>query len=185
MAYANNGYIVAGAMLEAVSGSSWEDLITTHVFKPLGLASAGFGPPGTPGKLDQPVGHAGPTPFPPGPGKTADNPVALGPAGRVHMNLRDLCAYLDAHLRQPDGFLKPDSWKTLHTPPFEGTYAMGWIAEGGRLWHNGSNTLWYSEMCVDTVKGAVAAVACNQGNTVESRPAVAALLQGALLRAAS
>jgi len=184
MVYANNGFIVAGAMLEAVCGRSWEDLITAHVFKPLGLASAGFGPPGAPGKLDQPVGHVGTMPFPPGPGKVADNPVALGPAGRVHMNLRDLCAYLDAHLRQPAGFLKADSWKTLHTPPFEGNYAMGWIVDGGKLWHNGSNTLWYAEMCVDTVKGLVAAAACNQGDLKQSQPAVGTLLQQALLRAA-
>lgn len=184
MVYANNGFIVAGAMLEAVYDRSWEDLITAHVFTPLKLASAGFGPPGTPGKLDQPVGHVGAVPYPPGPGKIADNPVALGPAGRVHMNLRDLSAYLDAHLRQPAGFLKPESWKILHTPPFEGTYAMGWIVQGGRLWHNGSNTLWYAEMCVDPVKGVVAAVACNQGDLSQSQSAVDALLKSDLLRAA-
>ncbi len=184
MVYANNGFIVAGAMLEAVCGRSWEDLITAQVFTPLKLALAGFGPPGMPGKLDQPVGHAGATPFPPGPGRPADNPVALGPAGRVHMNLRDLIAYLDAHLRRPAAFLKPDSWQILHTPPFGGNYAMGWIAEGGRLWHNGSNTLWYAEMCADTARGTLAAVACNQGDLKQSQPAVGALLRGALLRAA-
>ena len=101
------------------------------------------------------------------------------------MNLRDLTAYLNAHLEQPVAFLKPESWKTLHTPPFGGNYAMGWVVrDGGGLWHNGSNTLWYAEMCVDPAKGIVAAVACNQGDLNQSQPAVQALLQGAVLRAA-
>ena len=184
MVYANNGYIVAGAMLEAVFDKSWESLITEHVFQPLALISAGFGPPGTPGKLDQPVGHMDTTPYPPGPGAPADNPVALGPAGRVHMNLRDLTAYLRAHMQQLPTFLKPDSWKTLHTPPFDGDYAMGWVVRNGTLWHNGSNTLWYAEMVVDPKAITVAAVACNQGDLKQSQPGVGLLLQDALLRAA-
>ncbi len=184
MVYANNGYIVAGAMLEAVFGESWETLITARVFQPLGLASAGFGPPGTPGKLDQPVGHAGATPYAPGGDGVADNPVALGPAGRVHMNLKDLTVYLDAHLEQPASFLTPDSWKTLHTPPFGGDYAMGWMLRNGALWHNGSNTFWYAEMVVDPKTMTVAAVACNQGDLKQSQSGVALLLQDALLRAA-
>lgn len=184
MVYANNGYIVAGAMLEAVYDKSWESLITEHVFRPLALTSAGFGAPGTPGKLDQPVGHVGATPYPPGPGQISDNPVALGPAGRVHMNLRDLVAYLRAHGQQLATFLTPDSWKTLHTPPFGDDYAMGWVVRNGALWHNGSNTLWYAEMVVDPKTMTVAAVACNQGDLKQSQTGVALLLQDALLRAA-
>ncbi len=57
MIYSNQGYSVIGAMLEQVAGQSWEDLITRRLFKPLGMSSAGFGPPGTPGKVDQPWGH--------------------------------------------------------------------------------------------------------------------------------
>ena len=56
-----------------------EDLITTELFKPLGMTTAGFGPPGTPGKIDQPWGHIikngrfEPSQF--------DNPPVMGPAG--------------------------------------------------------------------------------------------------------
>ncbi len=57
MIYSNQGYSVIGAMLEQVAGESWEDLITRRLFKPLGMSSAGFGPPGTLGKVDQPWGH--------------------------------------------------------------------------------------------------------------------------------
>src|SRR6202008_1246916 len=114
--YSNNGYIVAGAMLEALYKQSWERLMGVHVFEPLGLKSAGFGAPGIAGRLDEPLGdyfsQADPTTLPPvvlGPGKMSDNPVALGPAGRVHMSLADLIAYLNVHLKRPEGFLRPAS----------------------------------------------------------------------------
>ena len=56
-AYANMGYILAGAMLERVSGKTWEELIVERVFNPLGLKSAGLGPQSTLGRVDAPLGH--------------------------------------------------------------------------------------------------------------------------------
>ena len=56
-AYSNLGFIIVGAIAEARTGKSWEDLIREQIFTPLGIKNAGFGPPGTPGKLDQPWGH--------------------------------------------------------------------------------------------------------------------------------
>ena len=166
-AYANNGYIIAGTMLEVKCGAKWEDLITEQVFNPLGMRSAGFGAPGTAGRLDQPVGHApgpaGPhTPYPPG-GPISDNPAALGPAGRVHATLEDVLTFCAAH-RDRTSLLRPETWDTLHTPPFGGDYAMGWIKRESRFWHNGSNTLFYTEMTFDPATGVVCAAACNDGN---------------------
>ena len=189
MLYSNSGYIIAGAMLETVYKRSWEDLITAYVFKPLKLNSAGFGAPGDPGKLDQPLGHqASPAdpakriPAELGAGHISDLPVAMGPAGLVHMNLTDIITYLNAHLLCPADFLKAENWKILHTPPYGGNYAMGWLVSSeGVLWHNGSNTLWYAEMAVDPVKKITAAVAANDRTTAE--PVVGALLKSALLRA--
>ncbi len=181
MLYSNSGFIVAGAILEAVYNKPWEALITEQLFTPLHLSSAGFGPPG----VNQPAGHR---PSPDDPTKRVplqlDNPVALGPAGRAHMNLADLITYLNLHLKCPESFLRADSWKTLHTPPFERNYAMGWVVQpGGRLWHNGSNTIWYAEITVDPAAGAVAAVACNDGALGTAQPAVNAVLKSALARA--
>ena len=56
-AYANMGYILAGAMLERVSGKTWEELIVERVFNPLELKSAGLGPQSTLGRIDAPLGH--------------------------------------------------------------------------------------------------------------------------------
>jgi CubicO group peptidase (beta-lactamase class C family) len=57
MIYSNQGYAIVGAMLEKLTGTPWETLITERLFKPLHMDSAGFGPPGTIGEVDQPWGH--------------------------------------------------------------------------------------------------------------------------------
>jgi CubicO group peptidase (beta-lactamase class C family) len=180
--YSNNGYVIAGAMLEAKLGAPWETLIRTHVFEPFGMTSAGFGAPGTPQEFDQPVGHAagllGLRAFPPGEPIT-DNPAVAGPAGRVHLSFADMLKYLGAH-RDRSNLLNAESWRTLHTPPFGGDYAMGWVVRGDARWHNGSNTLWYAEVLFDSVRGVAGVAATNDGRA-QATSAVGAALQGALM----
>jgi CubicO group peptidase (beta-lactamase class C family) len=170
MDYSNAGYIIAGAIAERVTGQSWEDLMREGLFKPLGMTSAGFGPPGAPGKVDQPWGHRtlGPLHIP----SQGDNPPVIGPAGRVHASLADWGKYAAFHLhgRAPGGLrLKPETLLHLHTPPSGGDYACGWVVRplpwdpGTKaIWHNGSNTMWYAEMWVDPAHDAVVLVATNQ-----------------------
>lgn len=188
--YSNTGYVIAGAMLEAKFGAPWEALVREHVFAPLGMESAGFGAPGAMGAYDQPVGH-GPgleaiaagqdsgalTPFPPG--GIADNPAVLGPAGRVHADFSDTLKFLAAH-RDRARFLSRENWNVLHTPPFGGPYAMGWmVREGGALWHNGSNTLWYAEALIDPARGVASVSAVNDGRAGSVAAPVGAALIGA------
>jgi CubicO group peptidase (beta-lactamase class C family) len=182
--YSNCGYVVAGAMLEAKLGMSWEDLIITHLFQPLGLSTAGFGAPGQERRIDQPVGHAKANrgkarePYLIGRDVT-DNPVVLGPTGRVHMNLQDLLRYLSAH-RDRARYLKPETWDTLHTPPFGGDYALGWVVRSdGGLWHDGSNGFWYAQALVDGGGDIVAAAVANDGYMDNSQPAVGQALEEA------
>ncbi len=40
--YSNSGYIVAGKVVEAVSGLSWDDFISTHFLKPLKMNNTGY-----------------------------------------------------------------------------------------------------------------------------------------------
>jgi CubicO group peptidase (beta-lactamase class C family) len=151
--YSNTGYIVAGAMLEVKTGTAWEELLRNHVCAPLGLSSVGFGAPGVRDKatdaVTHPVGHA-PSghadalrPYWPDGDEVNDNPAALGPAGRLHASISDLLKFLRAHKDQPTSFLRTETWQTLHTPPFGGDYALGWVVRPNGLWHNGSNTMWY------------------------------------------
>jgi CubicO group peptidase (beta-lactamase class C family) len=180
--YSNNGYVVAGAVIERVTGQPWEAVIQERLFSPLGMTQAGFGAPGAAGVLDQPVGHSqgllGATAHPPG-APITDNPAVLGPAGRVHAPFSDLLRFAQAH-RDQIGFLRPESWTALHTPPFGGDYAMGLVVRpDGALWHNGSNTLWYAEMLIDPVRGVVAAAAANTGAIATAAPSVGEALMAA------
>ena len=179
--YANNGFVVAGAMLEAKLDRTWEELIQAHLFAPLKLASAGFGAPGSKGELSQPAGHAfdGKSHIAMRVGEgISDNPQVMGPAGRVHMSMNDMLMYLHAHSDGP--FLEHESRRFLHTPPFGGDYAMGWIVRPtGELWHNGSNTLWYAEVLFNPATGLAAVAAANEG-----QPGTASVVGKALLGAA-
>jgi CubicO group peptidase (beta-lactamase class C family) len=156
--YSNAAVIVAGAMLETRAGSPWEALITTRVFIPLGMTHTGFGPPGTPGALDQPFGHLSRTdgydPVPPE-SANADNPKALGPAGTVNTTLDDIASFMAAHIdgeRGMPGLLTPQSFTTLHTAVVPG-YALG-LGENPSLppfnahgnTHGGSNLRWLAQM---------------------------------------
>ncbi|GIV21380.1 MAG: serine hydrolase [Armatimonadota bacterium] len=149
--YSNGGYVVAGAMAEAVTGKTWEELMDEHLFRPLGIKSAGFGAPAT-GAWGHRSGVDGYLPVPPSP--FADNPPVLGPAGTVHLSLSDWARYAIIHLRGSVGehppLLRKDTFATLHTPPHNSTYAMGWgivqptWARGRVLQHAGSNTMWFA-----------------------------------------
>lgn len=165
-AYANANYIVAGHMLEAVTGRSWEELIRAELFDPLGMATAGQGPPGMgmddpeSGLPPQPLGHGrtpdGPQPIPAILG--ADNPPAFGPAGRVHASIDDLAAYARAHLaglRGQDGLLPAAAFEHLHADPESDAYALGWVVmadpehpDARISLHAGSNTRWLAHACI-------------------------------------
>tara|TARA_R110000868_G_scaffold102499_6_gene282256 strand:+ start:4080 stop:5198 length:1119 start_codon:yes stop_codon:yes gene_type:complete len=185
--YSNAGYVIAGAMLEQATGQSWESLMASEVFEPLGLDSAGFGPPGSVDAIDQPRGHrsgmlGGLTALPPGP--RADNPPVLGPAGTVHISLSDLGRYLGAQMAGDRGeasdYLTADSWQTLHTPPFGGDYALGWALQNGRLIHAGSNTMWFVQIVMDPQSDRAVVIAFNDGRVDRVAPTMGPVF-GALL----
>ena len=158
--YSNGGYLVAGSMLEEVTGRAWEELMLTELLAPLGMTSTGFGAPGSAGGTpDQPRGHVRQggnwVPFEPGP--NADNPAAIGPAGTVHTTLDDYARFMAAHLagaRGIGGLVEAETFQQLQAPAPGTTYALGWgVGEGdwagGRfLAHAGSNLLWYAVVLI-------------------------------------
>jgi CubicO group peptidase (beta-lactamase class C family) len=158
--YTNAGYIVVGAMMESLTGTAWENLMTGNVFGPLGMTDTGYGAPGTPGQVDEPWGHwfrnGGFTPVSPGPG--ADNPATIGPAGTVHGTLGDLAKYMLAHIegeRGIPGLLTADTFRFLHSPFGGYPYGMGWNVDdteadeiGNTLQHGGSNDRWFARFAL-------------------------------------
>ena len=99
--YSNIGYVIVGAVLEKITGKSWEQLMVQHIFNPLSMSSAGFGMPQNEKLIDpdQPWGHSEnlePTVDP--------NPSWLNPAGGVHSSLEDLLKFLKIHMQKQYGF---------------------------------------------------------------------------------
>ena len=151
-----------------------------RVFEPLGMATAGFGPP----RGDQPRGHK-PDGTPVEPGLGADNPAAIGPAGIVHCSFDDWAKYVALHLRFDAAgtrkaepamekmlrIVKPETLRRLHDarPEDDPRYAMGWVVAdrewaGGRvLTHNGSNTMWFVVAWLATRRDFAVLVGANQG----------------------
>lgn len=149
--YSNLGYMVAACMAEKLTGHAWELLMRKRLFNMLGMTSAGFGPPGTPNKTDQPWGHikVGNTWLP----RQLDNAEVLGPAGRVHCSVKDWARFIALQL-PGDNTLSLDRkhLNKLITPV--GEYAGGWVVtdrpwgKGMVLTHSGSNTMWFATVWV-------------------------------------
>lgn len=179
--YSNVGYTIAGAMAEKVTGDTWIDLVQREVFKPLELQGAGFGPPTSPQPaLPQPRGHRVWLGWKFSVDDRADNTPIMGPAGTVHMTLRDLCTFATEHLRGESGtgkLLSARTCKRLHAPELD-RYACGWVKNepGAEIphtiyWHNGSNTMWYAMVVFIPGKNLVVAVTSNDGDIAKAEAA--------------
>jgi len=174
--YSNANYIVLGAILEQMTGEQWEDLMNRELFAPLGMIDSGFGAPGIPGMRTQPWGHrnVGGTWQPLDPGDfEADSTLAIGPAGTVHSTLRDVSAYMAAHLngaRGNDDLLLATSFEQLHTAQPGTSYGGGWVTNPGAwagtpiIWHNGSNGRWFAELVIAKDRNAAVFVATNSNS---------------------
>jgi CubicO group peptidase (beta-lactamase class C family) len=170
MAYSNVGYVVLGAIIEKLRAKPWEDVIREKLFDPLGMSSAGFGPPGERDKIDQPWGHqlllgaVAPT--------YSDNRPVMGPAGRVHCSIRDwgkfISLYLDAAQGRPR-LVSARMFSELTDPGPGGDYAGGWMITqrdwggGTVLTHAGSNGMWFCVAWVAPRRGFALLSAVNIG----------------------
>jgi CubicO group peptidase (beta-lactamase class C family) len=168
--YSNVGYVILGAIVERLHDKPWEQVIENQLFKPLGMTTAGFGPPGTPGKIDQPWGHTlkdgKPSPI------QFDNAPLMGPAGRVHCSISDWAKFVSLYIqiqpeRQRVRILSPKIMEELTTPAAGHDYAGGWSitkrpwAGGLTLTHAGSNTMWYCVVWAAPLKHFAGLVATN------------------------
>jgi CubicO group peptidase (beta-lactamase class C family) len=168
--YSNVGFVVLGAIIEAKTGKSWEETMEQEIFRPLNMTSAGFGAPGTPGKVDQPWGHVDEN------GKLKpvqiDNAPVLGPAGTVHCSIGDWAKFIAETLRGAQGhptLVSADTFRQLTTPLPGQDYAGGWLiaqrpwAGGAALTHAGSNTTWFCNVWIAPHKDFAVLIATNYG----------------------
>ncbi len=157
--YSNIAYIIAGHILEKISGKSWEMLLQERLFIPLGMQSCGFGPTSEPNETVQmqPWGHVikdwtiRPV--------HDDNAPFYGPSANVHCSVSDWVKYLDVHLRGfkvEVKFLQEESFEQLHKiwpdDKFNQYTYGGWYrlkrdwAKGEVLTHTGTNTYNYASV---------------------------------------
>jgi D-alanyl-D-alanine carboxypeptidase len=171
--YQNANFILVGAMLERCTGKSWEDLMKTEIFQPLGMTTAGFGAPGSANDVNEPWGHTDES------GQRVaskgDNTPALGPAGTVHASLGDWAKFARLHFNGSEGSLTlaPSTLSRLHTQfptalfdPIR--YGWGWgffdDVGGVALGHDGSNGLWYCSCQVLPKQGVAFLAVSNIGS---------------------
>lgn len=171
--YSNLGYIIAGAAVEEVLDTTWEEAMRAEVFTPLRMDSAGFGGTGTPGEIDQPWPHAASGAPKDRNGPTMDNPPVMGPAGRVHCSMADWARFIQDQLRgaqgKPGTLLRPESYTRLITPPPGADYALGWGVTrrgwggGAVLHHSGDNTMNHANVWIAPKRDFAILACANQG----------------------
>ncbi len=109
--YSNTGFVLAGRVVEAVSGQSFEAFLKQRIFAPVGMQRSFFAPPAdTPGLATGYSSFALGEPRP----ATPEAPGWLHAAGGIHATATDLARW---DLALIDGkLLKAESWQRMTTP---------------------------------------------------------------------
>jgi D-alanyl-D-alanine carboxypeptidase len=174
--YSNLGYIVIGAAIDRLTGTSYEQALRTHLQEPLGLTSLGFGPPpavwghGPRIQLGGLCAFRG-TPAPPT-SPASDNAPVLSSAGTMHLSVRDWAAFQRQFLSPAPGrIVTPETVEhILSVPAGPGVpMAMGWAradrVAGVAYGMQGSNTMWSACALLNDRRDCTALVIANDGRT--------------------
>ena len=129
-AYSNANYIIAGAIVEKLSGKDWATTMQEKLFGPLGITTVGYGWPAS-GGAAQPFGHIltdsvwkvhDPD------NEAEQAPRYMAPAGDMYMSIGDYAKFVQLHLRGLRGqarLLKAATFQNLHTAPLGGDFTVG------------------------------------------------------------
>jgi CubicO group peptidase (beta-lactamase class C family) len=155
--YSNIMFLAAGQSLAEAAGESWDDVIISEIFRPLGMTESNTSTDSLPGKADVATPHsmeaAGATPIP---WRKLDN---MAPAGSINSSVSDMTHWIRMQLDTGTYGGKPvisaKSLNETHSPqtiiasPHDSlfpsqhfsSYGMGWVLQDylGRelVWHNG------------------------------------------------
>ncbi len=172
--YSNTGLLIAAACAEQATGKSFETLIQSRLFAPLGMTGLSFDQFGGP---KEPKGHVD--------GRIADrprdaNPRMFAPAGAMRMTMSDWAKFCIDQMKGEHGqgrLLKTETYKFLHAPQGSSTdgagWALGWGAapnpmklKGPALTHSGSDGNWYALVCLFPQTGNGVLVVSNAAETM-------------------
>jgi CubicO group peptidase (beta-lactamase class C family) len=182
--YSNLGYMVIGAAIDRITGTSFEDALEHYVLRPLGITTLGYG---APPKI---WGHSSRWRFRNvvlGQGKAmdptdarSDNPAVMSSAGTLHVTMADWAKFLHLFITNGDDLLSKETIEHLLTAPTGSRMSKGW-ASADRLpgvshGVQGSNTMWAAAALLNKPRDRASLVACNDGRTrIVSQTAVLAM----------
>jgi CubicO group peptidase (beta-lactamase class C family) len=160
--YCSRCIVLAAYVLERITGQSWEAYTRRHIFAPIGMTMASFGPLGLEQAPDRarPYRHDGILGQVPVPWSRLQYLEALGPGGGIDASVDEMARY--ALLQLDDGtmfgrrILSTEMMAELHRPEIDvGVdwrpaaraenlhYALGWFTADVRgvhlVYHNGEN----------------------------------------------
>jgi CubicO group peptidase (beta-lactamase class C family) len=170
--YSNLGYTLAGAAIERLTGKPFEGALLDEILSPLGVTSAGFGPPptiwGHRPRL-QAGGFCIGRGAPQDPADLrSDNPPLITPAGRLHLTLHDWATVQRLFL-DGAGLLTGATIDRLLLVPANGKISMGWAPtraiDGVRAGMQGSNTAWAAAAMMSADSRRIAMAITNDGRT--------------------
>ena len=122
-AYSNQNFGTAGLIIEAVSGTSWDDFITARIFRPLGMTRTGAGWNVVSGWPNLASPHAVlEDSLPAGvrmlgsPGPVARYDLSHEPAGSIHSSAADLARWVAFLAGGGSPLVKPETFAELITP---------------------------------------------------------------------
>ena len=177
--YSNTGFIVAAAAAERAAHSSYEELMRTEVFAPLGMAHVQFGTTHD----GQPLGHLHGAPAK----ANEANPLMFAPAGNLSLTLGDWAAFCLDQMAGVHGrgkLLKAASYQMMQTvQPGGGSTGLGWGVQdslaghkGPVLMHAGSDGNWYAIVALFPATESGALAVANAGEEMGGAAATKAAL---------
>jgi len=97
MSYCNTGYVIAGRVIEQLTGQTWDEAIAERLFRPLGLTHTVTLPEEVL-RLRSAVGHSGHADEPPKVVGTWGLPRTSGPAGLICSTAEEVITFARLHL---------------------------------------------------------------------------------------
>jgi len=132
--YCNSGYVLLGAILEAVTGKPYEDLIQENIFRPLGMKNSGYDHQET--ILEKRAsGYEMAASRINAPFVDMSNPYA---AGALYSTVEDL--YIWDRALYSDTLLSEPNRKVYFTPGLS-NYAFGWVVGKERIGNSTDSVL--------------------------------------------
>ena len=189
--YSNAGYVIAAAMAERKTKSSWEHLVTSEVLDPLRIHAI-FGFPLSVDK-NQPWGHTEThRVFKAVSSGAVELPTYLLPAGGLAMALGDYGTFLQMNLKglegKDDRFLPAKTIQRLHSSTMRDEYGLGWgvteIQSALSSTHAGSAGNFYALVALQPSRDEGVAIVLNSGGERSSK-AANELLERLLMRYAA